>query len=203
MSAGRVRLHLIHRPDKHRLAATLARDLRARGRDVWFAEWAVLDALASWEVLLERVEDDVWLGLLIGEAELEGEGGWLVSEPDEAVVLEMARREIRRIPILAAPCDLPPFLESLSPVMLDGDYEAGLSVLADRLEATVPVAQPGLSAGARSSDGARAHGRRYLEDLLRQCRGDITKAARVAGMPDEEFHEAVRRAGVDPLKFRS
>ncbi len=200
MSAGRARLHLIHRPGNRRLAAKLARDLRARGRDVWFAQWDVLDALASWDALLERVEDDVWLGLLVGDAELENPGAWLISEPGDELALEMARRQIRRIPILTAPCNLPPSLEALSPVMLEGDYDAGLTVLTDRLEATMPVTEPAL---ASRSEGADARTRAYLEDLLRQCRGDITQAARVAGMADADFHEAIRRAGVDPLKFRS
>jgi two-component system response regulator HydG len=44
--------------------------------------------------------------------------------------------------------------------------------------------------------------RRYLTALLRRVQGNISEAARLAGMDRTNFKRIVRRAGVDPREFR-
>jgi len=44
--------------------------------------------------------------------------------------------------------------------------------------------------------------RRYLTELLRRVDGNISEAARLAGLDRSNFKRIVKRAGVDPLEFR-
>ena len=127
MVAGRSRIHLIHSASDKRFASLLARDLRARGRDVWYAEWEILDALASWESLLERVEDEVVLGFVLSDGA--AVSSWLATEIDEALKVEMAARRIQRMVIVAGDCEVPGPLARLGIADFRDDHDAGLEAV--------------------------------------------------------------------------
>lgn len=48
----------------------------------------------------------------------------------------------------------------------------------------------------------RAFEARYARALLRRCRGNISRAARLAGKDRKDFYEVLRRSGVHPRDFR-
>lgn len=48
----------------------------------------------------------------------------------------------------------------------------------------------------------RAFEARYARALLRRCRGNISRAARLAGKDRKDFYEVLRRSGVTPRNFR-
>ena len=49
----------------------------------------------------------------------------------------------------------------------------------------------------------RAFETRYVESLLRRCRGNISRAARLAQKDRKDFYDVIRRTGVDPSQFRN
>jgi two-component system response regulator GlrR len=49
----------------------------------------------------------------------------------------------------------------------------------------------------------RAFETRYVETLLRRCRGNISRAARLAKKDRKDFYDVIRRTGVNPQEFRS
>ena len=49
----------------------------------------------------------------------------------------------------------------------------------------------------------RAFETRYVEGLLRRCRGNISRAARLAQKDRKDFYDVIRRTGVDPSEFRN
>ncbi len=52
-------------------------------------------------------------------------------------------------------------------------------------------------------EAKRAFEARYVEGLLRRCRGNISRAARLAKKDRKDFYDVIRRTGVDPSEFRS
>ncbi len=51
-------------------------------------------------------------------------------------------------------------------------------------------------------DAKRAFETRYVEGLLRRCRGNISRAARLAKKDRKDFYDVIRRTGVEPGDFR-
>ena len=49
----------------------------------------------------------------------------------------------------------------------------------------------------------RAFETRYVESLLRRCKGNISRAARLARKDRKDFYDVIRRTGVEPGQFRS
>ncbi|MCP3983073.1 MAG: sigma-54-dependent Fis family transcriptional regulator [bacterium] len=52
-------------------------------------------------------------------------------------------------------------------------------------------------------EAKRAFETRYVVGLLRRCRGNISRAARLAKKDRKDFYDVIRRTGVDPSEFRS
>ena len=52
-------------------------------------------------------------------------------------------------------------------------------------------------------DAKRAFETRYVTGLLRRCKGNISRAARLAKKDRKDFYDVIRRTGVDPQQFRS
>jgi len=52
-------------------------------------------------------------------------------------------------------------------------------------------------------EAKRAFETRYVESLLRRCRGNISRAARMARKDRKDFYDVIRRTGVEPAQFRS
>ncbi len=52
-------------------------------------------------------------------------------------------------------------------------------------------------------EAKRAFETRYVVGLLRRCRGNISRAARLAKKDRKDFYDVIRRTGVDPGRFRS
>lgn len=52
-------------------------------------------------------------------------------------------------------------------------------------------------------DAKRAFETRYVEALLRRCRGNISQAARLAKKDRKDFYDVIRRTGVDPSAYRN
>ena len=52
-------------------------------------------------------------------------------------------------------------------------------------------------------EAKRAFETRYVEGLLRRCRGNISRAARLARKDRKDFYDVIRRTGVDPAQFRA
>ncbi len=201
MSTGN-RIYLAHSPKDKRFAARLARDLRARGRDVWFAGWAVLVMQSGWSRILELAEDQSWLGIVLSpDANLLP---WLGREPRPALLADMAERGISRVLVLEGDCVVPSCQEHIRAVDFRAGHDSGLEALLSCVDATLPLPERSapLSISPRLAEEGRGREREYFEYLLRQCGGDINQAARVAGMEHDTFHQALRRAGADPLKFR-
>ncbi|MBW2234019.1 MAG: sigma-54-dependent Fis family transcriptional regulator [Deltaproteobacteria bacterium] len=51
-------------------------------------------------------------------------------------------------------------------------------------------------------EAKRAFETRYVEGLLRRCKGNISRAARLAKKDRKDFYDVIRRTGVDPQQFR-
>ncbi len=51
-------------------------------------------------------------------------------------------------------------------------------------------------------EAKRAFETRYVVGLLRRCRGNISRAARLAKKDRKDFYDVIRRTGVDPSQFR-
>lgn len=51
-------------------------------------------------------------------------------------------------------------------------------------------------------EAKRAFETRYVEALLRRCRGNISQAARLAKKDRKDFYDVIRRTGVDPSQYR-
>ncbi|HVP31981.1 MAG TPA: sigma 54-interacting transcriptional regulator [Myxococcota bacterium] len=51
-------------------------------------------------------------------------------------------------------------------------------------------------------DAKRAFETRYVVGLLRRCRGNISRAARLAKKDRKDFYDVIRRTGIDPTTFR-
>jgi len=52
-------------------------------------------------------------------------------------------------------------------------------------------------------EAKRAFETRYVSGLLRRCRGNISRAARLAKKDRKDFYDVIRRTGIDPTQFRS
>ena len=52
-------------------------------------------------------------------------------------------------------------------------------------------------------EAKRAFETRYVESLLRRCRGNISRAARLAKKDRKDFYDVIRRTGVNPQEFRT
>jgi two-component system response regulator GlrR len=52
-------------------------------------------------------------------------------------------------------------------------------------------------------EAKRAFETRYVTGLLRRCKGNISRAARLAKKDRKDFYDVIRRTGVDPQQFRS
>jgi two-component system response regulator GlrR len=52
-------------------------------------------------------------------------------------------------------------------------------------------------------EAKRAFETRYVVGLLRRCRGNISRAARLAKKDRKDFYDVIRRTGVDPSQFRT
>lgn len=52
-------------------------------------------------------------------------------------------------------------------------------------------------------EAKRAFETRYVVGLLRRCRGNISRAARLAKKDRKDFYDVIRRTGIDPSQFRS
>ena len=52
-------------------------------------------------------------------------------------------------------------------------------------------------------EAKRAFETRYVECLLRRCRGNISRAARLARKDRKDFYDVIRRTGIEPAQFRS
>ena len=52
-------------------------------------------------------------------------------------------------------------------------------------------------------EAKRAFETRYVESLLRRCRGNISRAARLAKKDRKDFYDVIRRTGVNPQDFRA
>ncbi len=51
-------------------------------------------------------------------------------------------------------------------------------------------------------EAKRAFETRYVVGLLRRCRGNISRAARLAKKDRKDFYDVIRRTGVNPTEFR-
>jgi len=51
-------------------------------------------------------------------------------------------------------------------------------------------------------EAKRAFETRYVVGLLRRCRGNISRAARLAKKDRKDFYDVIRRTGVDPSQYR-
>jgi two-component system, NtrC family, response regulator GlrR len=51
-------------------------------------------------------------------------------------------------------------------------------------------------------EAKRAFETRYVVGLLRRCRGNISRAARLAKKDRKDFYDVIRRTGIDPADFR-
>jgi two-component system response regulator GlrR len=51
-------------------------------------------------------------------------------------------------------------------------------------------------------EAKRAFETRYVIGLLRRCRGNISRAARLAKKDRKDFYDVIRRTGVDPQQYR-
>jgi two-component system response regulator GlrR len=51
-------------------------------------------------------------------------------------------------------------------------------------------------------EAKRAFETRYITGLLRRCRGNISRAARLARKDRKDFYDVIRRTGIDPSQFR-
>ena len=228
MSVHESRLYLVHSSADRRFTRRLARDLRAQGRDVWFAQWTLLDRALRFEEIIERLPDGFALGIVLSPASRRA--ACLQGPAPAKLGLEFARRGIFALLIRHAAADdgdanggrddrvagdrdaeadaaLPAALVALPCADFRSEYTRGLDTLFAHLEQSVPQrcisSAPPAMARPVATEATGDHERSYFEHILRQCKGDITQAARVAGMDSETFHSALRRAGVDPLKFRS
>jgi two-component system response regulator GlrR len=94
-------------------------------------------------------------------------------------------------------------------------WEGNVRELRERVRQAVRLAGQGaISAEALllGADGAevpsfkeakRAFETRYVTGLLRRCKGNISRAARLAKKDRKDFYDVIRRTGVDPQQFRS
>lgn len=74
----------------------------------------------------------------------------------------------------------------------DGVVSAEALMLASDDEDVVPF-----------KEAKRAFETRYVESLLRRCKGNISRAARLARKDRKDFYDVIRRTGVEPGEFRS
>jgi two-component system response regulator GlrR len=51
-------------------------------------------------------------------------------------------------------------------------------------------------------EAKRAFETRYVMGLLRRCKGNISRAARLAKKDRKDFYDVIRRTGIDPTQFR-
>jgi two-component system response regulator GlrR len=99
--------------------------------------------------------------------------------------------------------------------LLEEPWLGNVGELAERVRQAVRVAGDGAISAealmlARESDDVpsfkdakRAFETRYVEGLLRRCKGNISRAARLAKKDRKDFYDVIRRTGVDPALFRS
>ncbi|MFN6310403.1 MAG: sigma-54-dependent transcriptional regulator [Planctomyces sp.] len=84
--------------------------------------------------------------------------------------------------------------------------EVGLAELPLEISGLVPAAGGASEAGARRVGGEFGDRvsaeREYFRDLLRECAGNVTRAARQAGMSRQGLHRALRRHGLLPDQYR-
>jgi two-component system response regulator HydG len=82
---------------------------------------------------------------------------------------------------------LPPELRGASPLRLTGGSDVDLANLSYR----------------EAVDASREEtNRRYLEAVMRRCRGDVVAAAAHAGVERESFYRLLRRCGLSADDFR-
>ncbi len=52
-------------------------------------------------------------------------------------------------------------------------------------------------------DAKRAFERDYVTRVLRMCRGNISRAARIAKKDRKDFYDVMRRNSINPQEFRN
>jgi two-component system response regulator GlrR len=99
--------------------------------------------------------------------------------------------------------------------MVDEPWVGNVRELQERVRQALLLAGTGaisIEALMLSNDGdevpsfkeaKRAFETRYVESLLRRCRGNISRAARLAKKDRKDFYDVIRRTGVNPQEFRS
>lgn len=106
------------------------------------------------------------------------------------------------------------FTEEARTALLDEEWSGNLRELRERIRQAVRLSGGGAITAESlllARDGAevpsfkdakRAFETRYVVGLLRRCRGNISRAARLAKKDRKDFYDVIRRTGVDPTEFR-
>jgi two-component system response regulator GlrR len=98
--------------------------------------------------------------------------------------------------------------------LLSEPWEGNVRELGERVRQAIRLAGGGivtaeallLAADAEEvpsfKEAKRAFETRYVTGLLRRCRGNISRAARLAKKDRKDFYDVIRRTGIDPTQFR-
>jgi hypothetical protein len=113
-----------------RFAYRLIIDLLTLGFSVWFDDWELLVGDFLSEGLIRGIESSTWFLLLLSPNSISSP--WVKTEIETALALEQRRKGIVVLPLLIAPCEVPPALAGR--IHLDfSSYSAALEKLEARL----------------------------------------------------------------------
>jgi hypothetical protein len=147
-----MRVFLSYSHEDRPVAQKLAIDLTRAGLDVWYDSWEIRPG----DSIVEKIDHGLRVHdyLVVVLTPRSVESGWVRRELNSSLMKNVSARDIKIIPALFEPCDMPSLLADISYANFTASYTRGFDDLLHALGITTPV--PAYSAKPRHITDAPA-----------------------------------------------
>ena len=123
---------LSHSSKDKPIVRKLAKDLKAKGIQVWLDEWEIYIGDSIPQKVQEGLKSCNYLAVWLTQEAVSS--GWVEKEWQAKIHEEISEKQIKVLPLLAEKCEIPYFLKSKKYADFRRSYDEGLNELLKRIE---------------------------------------------------------------------